>query len=389
MRPQVNRITMALAVAPLLALLVGCAVFGPKREYAIFREITQTTSVARLVELYDMYTIEFPDGAHAEELARMRPDIEREIFMAAGEDQYKLATYVELFPDGIYTQLAIQKIDQIQYMEQVLAEQQAAQLLAQQAAAEAAAKLLEQKISLYASALEDWIDLALVSPYGKQVSDLMALSPEFLEIWSSEPLAQCDQTSCLKHMVLETWYQIPGSSRVDRKNELIVKMLFAGGGLLGFSVTFPDRGLVPLMEMRDQAPYDVDADTLEMASIMAYEIIGSLMPEGSESGMEGALWAWSVPGANVAVVREGQLPGPVMDSLVVQLVPPPEPEPEPEPLPKGVKPKKKPVEPPPPLPPMATVEQLLYHPALPLLEAAPVAPLPPPAPPVPAPPPLP
>jgi hypothetical protein len=383
-------------VAIVLAVVAatGCAVFAPKREYRLFRAITETQDVAKLVKYYQMYTMEYPDGAYAEKLAVMRPAIEQEIFMSAGEDQYKLMTYIELFPDGIYATLAGQKIQQIQYMESMNELQQQQILADQQAAKEAAEKARADLLATYWSALGDWTDIALLEAYGMSVEDLASLSPRFTQIWSSDPVAVCSPTSCTKHLVVETWYQIPGATRVDRKNEIVVKMVFASGVLLGYSVTFPYRGVVGLLEMQDGVPYDLDEDTLDMATALAYGMIAAKIPEGSESGMDGAMWAWSVPGANIAFVREGGIESEVTDSLVVQLVAPPPPEPEP-PV-KGKKPKKKTDEPEIPPPPMATLGQLRWIPAPPPAPAAPpVAPLVPvaplgapelpPAPPVPGP----
>lgn len=364
MRPQVIRDRLV-GLCALVA--TGCAVFAPKAEYCMYREIAETQSVYRLVKLYSYYTAEYPDGVYSDEIEKMRPEIEREIFMNAGEDQYKLMTYVELFPDGIYTVLAQQKIAQIQYMEQMQAAQQAEMLAAQEAAKKAAEEERLRLLALYQNAITDWLAIALTKPYGLAVGQISASSPRFAEIWGSEPAPTCSQGVCTKHYTAETWYQVQGSTRTDRQYEMVLKLVFQEGKLLGFSLTFPGRGVLPLLEMQDGIAYEMDQENMDRAAALVYGLIAPSMPEGSETGMADALWAWTLPGAGIGFLRTGQLPGQVTDSLVVQLTPPPPPEPEG----KAKKKKKKKGEELPPPPPVATLEQLLWSPPAPAPTDAP------------------
>ena len=370
MRPHLK--LTALVVA---ASLASCAVVSSKREYCLFREITETNDVVRLAQLYDAYTTQYPDGVYAEQLELMRPEIERELFVGAGQERGLLWRYVEIFPDGIFAKLARDKIDQLDALIRFEVEKKAAYDAAKKAEIEAHEKARQVLITAFSSSITDWLTIAGLAPYGKDVEEIAAMSPRFFEIWSSVPLADCDATSCVKHYVVDQWYQVPGGTRENRRLELAVKLVFHEGGLLGISLTFPNRGVLPLLEEVDKVPYDMEESALDGATFLVMDQLEQTATDalaaGAEVDVEGAMWAWDCPQAKLSFVREGDLEKGVTDTLTIQLIPPPPVEPEEDPT---IKKKKKP-EPEPPPPPLATVEDLLWTPP----EAAPPADAPPPA----------
>ena len=66
------------ALVALIALVgPGCATFATKTEYCVFRELSETHDIVELAHYYRRYTTEFPDGVYSEQVAAMRPDLER------------------------------------------------------------------------------------------------------------------------------------------------------------------------------------------------------------------------------------------------------------------------------------------------------------------------
>ncbi len=366
MRPHLKLTALVVAAA-----VASCAVFSSKREYCLFREITETQDVVRLAQLYDAYTTQYPDGVYAEQLELMRPEIEREMFVGAGQERGLLWRYVEIFPEGIFSKLARDKIAQLDAMIRFETEQKAAYDAAKKAEIEAHEKARQVLVTAFNSAVVDWLAIAGLAPYGKDVEEIASLSPRFMEIWSSVPLAECDATSCVKHYVVDQWYQVPGGTRENRRLEMAVKLVFHEGGLLGISLTFPNRGVLPLLEEVDKVPYDMEESALDGATFLVMDQLeqtaAASLAAGQEVDVEGAMWAWDCPQAKLSFVRKGDLDQGVTDTLTIQLLPPPPPEPEP-----GVKPKKKKKsEPEPPPPPLATVEDLLWTPPPPAPPAGP------------------
>jgi hypothetical protein len=292
----------------------------------------------------------------------MRPEIEREMFVGAGQERGLLWRYVEIFPEGIFATLARDKIAQLDASIRFETEKKAAHDAAKKAEIEEHEKARQILVSAFSSAIVDWLTIAGLAPYGKDVEEIAALSPRFMEIWSSVPLAQCDATSCVKHYVVDQWYQVQGGTRENRRLELAVKLVFHEGGLLGISLTFPNRGVLPVLEELDKVPYDMEESALDGATFLVMDQLEQTATDalaaGQEVDVEGAMWAWECPQAKMSFVRKGDLDAGVTDTLTIQLVPPPPPEPEP-----GTKPKKKKKsEPEPPPPPLATVEDLLWTP---------------------------
>jgi hypothetical protein len=349
------------AVALVVAVTAGCAVVASKREYCLFREITETRDVVRLANLYLAYGTEFPDGVYAAELEKMRPEIEREIFVGAGQERGLLWLYVDVFPEGIFANLAREKITQLDQMIRFEAERNEAETAAKQAEVEAAEAARQSLIDAYGSALADWIGIAGLAPYGKDVASLAQESQRFYEIWSTEPLATCDETSCTKHYEVGQWYEVSGGTRENRRLELLVKLVFGDGVLLGYSLTFPQRGVIPLLEELDKVPYDLDQSTLDGATFLVIDTLaqlaGASLPDGREVDSGDALWAWDAPQARVRFLREGDLETGVTDTVTIQLLPPPPPEPGP-----GKKLKKPKGAPEPPPPPVVDIEELLPGP---------------------------
>ncbi|MBW2260808.1 MAG: hypothetical protein JRG91_02460 [Deltaproteobacteria bacterium] len=367
MRSHLKLTTLVVAAA-----VASCAVFSSKHEYCLFREITETQDVVRLAQLYDAYTTQYPDGVYVEQLELMRPEIEREMFVGAGQERGLLWRYIEIFPEGIFSQLARDKITQLDAMIRFETEKKAAYDAAKKAELEEHEKARQILVSAFNSAIVDWIAVAGLAPYGKDVAEIAALSPRFMEIWSSVPLAECDATSCVKRYVVDQWYQVPGGTRENRRLDLAVKLVFHEGGLLGISLTFPDRGVLPLLEELDKVPYDMEESALDGATFLVMDQLEQTATDslaaGQEVDVEGAMWAWDCPQAKLSFVRKGDIDSGVTDTLTIQLLPPAPEEPEPD---KKIKKKKKKPEPEPPPPPLATVEDLLWTPPPPAALAAP------------------
>ena len=367
MRPHVTGSRIPgwnLAIAALVLSAAACATFSTKREYCLFQELTKTEDAIRLALVYDMYMTEFPDGVYSDVIEKMRPEIEREIFVAAGSDRGMLWRYLTLFPDGIFAQLTRDKLAQMDAMARFDAERAAAELAQKKAEIDAHEIARQALIVEYNSAIRDWIAFAGLVPYGKDVQALASMSETFGRIWSSEPLATCDATSCVKYYFLDTWYEVQGGTRENRKLELAVKLLFHEGGLIGISLTFPGRGVIPLLEEVDKTPYEMEQETLDGATFLAMDALAQAaeesLPGGAEASEEGALWAWSGPQAKLVFMRKGDLATGLDDALLIQLLPPPPPKPEP-----GKKPVKKKPKEPVPEPPIASHEDLAWHPAAP------------------------
>jgi hypothetical protein len=350
--------------------------FVKKSEYCLFRQITETQDIVKLITLYDAYVHAYPDGEYADELEKMRPEIEREIFVGAANERGILHRYVEVFPDGIFTQLAQEKIAQMDAMIRFEAEKKAAWEAAKKAEIEALEKTRQHLIVAYNSAINDWIGIAGLAPYGKDVETLAELSPRFKEIWSTEPMATCEMTYCTKHYIIDTWYTQEGGTRENRRLELVVKIVFDEGNIIGISLTFPNRGVLPLLEEIDKVPYDMVEADMDGATFLVMDMIAAAateaMPDGEEKDSPGAMWAWTGQAANLSFIRRGSLALGVKDTLIIQLLPPPPPELTPEEK-KKLKKKKKKKEPPVPPPPLAQPGQLMWSPP-------PAAPTPPPPP---------
>jgi hypothetical protein len=276
-----------------------------------------------------------------------------------------------VFPNGIYAKLASDKIGQI---EAAIAwqQEQAAAIEAQRAAELKAAEDRRQAmLAAFNGAFAGWIAFAGQAPYGKTVEQIAGSSPWFLELWSTEPLATCDATSCVKHYLFDTWYQNTGGTRVNSVLEMAVKLVFDSGNLVGLSVTLPRKGVLPLLEQRDQVPLDLSDESLDEATAMVIDSLriaaSEAMPDGQEQEQltPGVLWAWTSPQARLSFVRRLDPVGGVTDALIVELVPPPPPEPPPPP--PGVKPpkpKKPPKgEPVAPQPPVVNPADLVWNPA--------------------------
>ncbi len=370
--------TPSVAIALALLVAAGCAAFVSKREYSLFREITETGDPYRLVELYVTYVRDFPKGAYSDEIAAMRPEIEREIFMAAGEDRVMLARYVEIFPDGTYVLLAQAKIASIDAMIKRQEEQTAAIRAAQNAAVEAQGAARQALIGAIRGAFVDWVAIAGIAPYGMSLEALAGASPRFAEVWALGQPAACDATSCVKRYAVDTWYLVQGGTRVDRRLDMVVKIVLDGaGGILGFSVSHTPTGVLPLLELADETPYESDAPSIEAATVLVtYKLDAAAqasLPGGTSQPKEGTLWSYTSGPALLDLVRQGDPASGLTDSLLVQLQPPPPPPPLPVP---GQKKPKKSKEPPPPPPPVASWQDLLWTPPVPpATSPAPVVPI--------------
>lgn len=360
----------------LAVIFAGCAAFTSKQEYWLFRQIMEAKDLGNKAELYREYVSQYPSGTYAGRIKDVQQEIEFAVYNATGQDKGKIHKYIELFPDGRFTADAKDKLVQLDALEQMKTTE--AETLKKKK--EEQARLAEEKRKKYVSeitgAMADWTSVSISTyVYGISVTELAKASKRFKELWSSEPLAECSTDACLKSYELSYHYQVMGATRIDRIIRMVVLLKFREGKIRGMSVNFIGRGFIGLRELIENEPQESTKETLEDAGGFAADLListlQSLVPTGKELEKEGYLFAYESEGANYYIVRTDIGQGSVVDSLVIQLIPPPEPD-----IPKKKKKKK---DKPPPQPVM-TVEELIYIPQAPAAPAAapaaPAGPLP-------------
>ena len=369
-----------------LAVLTACAAFASKQEYWLYRQLMETKDMEEKAKLYREYVTNYPSGAFAGQMKDVEQEIEFAVYNATGQDKDKIAKYLELFPKGRFTADAKDKLVQLEAIEKIKSEE----LQVQKKKKEEMEGLANEKKKKFTKeitgAMADWTAVSISTfVYGISVNDLATASARFKELWGSEPLAECGTEVCLKTYELAYHYQVLGATRIDRIIRMVVMIKFREGNIWGMSVNFPGRGFIGLRELIEDQPRETNQQELDDSAGFAADLLESTLqsavPAGKKIEKEGMLFAYESPGANYYLVRTSIGQAGVVDSFIIQLLPPPPPGQEPG---KVKKPKK--VKTPSPEKPIITVEELVYVPQAPGAPAPKPATVEPPAAPSAAPP---
>jgi hypothetical protein len=368
-----------------LAVLTACAAFASKQEYWLYRQLMETKDMEEKAELYREYVTDYPSGAFAGQMKDVEQEIEFAVYNATGQDKDKIAKYLELFPKGRFTADASDKLAQLEAIEKIKSDELAAQKMKKEELEALANEKKKKFTKEITGAMADWTAISISTfVYGISVNDLATASARFKELWGSEPLAECGTEVCLKTYELAYHFQVLGATRIDRIIRMVVMVRFREGKIWGMSVNFPGRGFIGLRELIEDQPRDTNeqelADSADFTAALLESTLQSAVPAGKAVEKEGMLFAYESPGANYYLVRTSIGQAGVVDSFVIQLLPPPPPGQEPG---KIKKPKK--VKTPSPENPVITVEELVYIPQAPSTPAPKPAPVEPPAAPPPAP----
>jgi len=366
------------AVLPLV-VFVACAAFASKQEYWLYRQLMETKDMEEKAELYREYVTSYPSGAFAGQMKDVEQEIEFAVYNATGQDKEKIARYLELFPKGRFTADAKDKLAQLEAIEKIKSEE----LTVQKKKKEEMEALANEKKKKFTKeitgAMADWTAISISTfVYGIAVNDLATASARFKELWGGEPLAECGTEVCLKTYELAYHFQILGATRIDRIIRMVVMIKFREGKIWGMSVNFPGRGFIGLRELIEDQARETNQQEMDDSAGFAADLLESTLqsavPAGKTVEKEGMLFAYESPGANYYLVRTSIGQAGVVDSFVIQLLPPPPPGQEPG---KVKKPKK--VKVPSPEKPIITVEELIYVPQAPSAPAPKPATVEPPA----------
>ncbi|MCB9591530.1 MAG: hypothetical protein H6719_02250 [Sandaracinaceae bacterium] len=231
-----------------VGLLTGCSVFASHDEYGAYRRVRLAHDERDRLIAAQQYVEHNPTGTWIAEVQQIRADHEEELWARSSSTREGLEWYLQVYPDGRYIDLARPRLEGFQHVEDTAA---------QQAAAER--ELRERQRQEAAEARRTWVTRAVqywtrtmvgLTGYGRSLRRIAGSNPDFAQAFGRPPEPVCAQDEyCVKHYGQLYHIPIPGSTRIDRRVDVYLRLTMDHGNLERAEIILPDKGFSRWFEM--------------------------------------------------------------------------------------------------------------------------------------------
>ncbi len=256
------------------ALLAGCAVFASKAEYAEYREVRMADDQRdRLVAMHE-YMTEFPEGTWAEEIQAERVAIEPEIWESSRSSKEGLEFYLAAFPDGPH---AAEARPRLAALRTVSGRRDEERERAQEVERERREALLERQRTWLTRAAQFWARTMIgISNWGSPIAQVARRNRSFSQAFGAEPPPHCSRTECIKFYKAAYAIPVPGSTRIEREAELLLRLRMTDGRVIRAELLMPNKGFSRWYEQENRTVV-VDEDPTQRNEAIEWAL-GKIIP---------------------------------------------------------------------------------------------------------------
>jgi len=276
----------ALLLLLLLAAVAGCAAFTGKSEYADYRAVRLAGDEPTRLVAMERYTRLHPTGRWHNELQAERSAKDVPSYEAGKGTRSGLELYLKAFPEGAFVKQAEQRLIAIGAIERRRADEQArAELLAEQRR-DADAERSRTWVSRFAGY---WMHTLLsLDRWGEPIAATAAANPVFSRAFGQTPRPRCTADECVKYYLSRYAIPVPGSTRMERSMELILRLALRDGRLERAELLLPVWGFSRWAEL-EQRRVVVDADPEDRNQAVSWAVDKFLAVLGKLPGEQAKL----------------------------------------------------------------------------------------------------
>lgn len=273
-----RRRVMFVAVACVIG--TGCAIVATKSEYADYRAVrTAVDQRARLTAMTH-YVQEHPSGTWEPELQAERHRIEADVWETSRTSreglQYYLATFPD--PDAPHREQALARLAAVQTVEGRRSDELARQrrIEEQRRAADD-----DRRRTWMTRAMGYWTRTLLgIDNWGSPIADVARANPAFSTAFGERPRPRCNRNECLKFYQNAYAIPVPGSTRIERSMQFILRLKMNGGNVDRVELLMPGKGFSRWFEMENRQPVvDEDPQQRDQAIAWAIERLAPVLTE--------------------------------------------------------------------------------------------------------------
>lgn len=229
-----------LVVLSTAVTLAGCAVLASKAEYADYREVRMAEEQNAKLLAMQQYVSAHPEGIWSEELQARRIELEPEVWQASHSTREGLEFYLQAYPDGPHAAEARPRLAALQTVagRRENEAEQAAEVQRQQRE-----ELAERRRTWLTRASQFWTRTMVgISNWGSPIAQVAERNPAFNRAFGQDPRPRCSRTECIKFYQAHYAIPVPGSTRIDRQVELMLRLKLDGGNVERAELLLPNKG---------------------------------------------------------------------------------------------------------------------------------------------------
>jgi hypothetical protein len=237
MSRTMNKAVLLMAAS---ALLAGCAVFASKTEYASYREVRMAEDQRDKLVAMQQYMSEHPEGTWSEEIQAERVAMEPEIWESSRSSKEGLEFYLAAFPDGPH---AAEARPRLAALRTVSGRRDEERERAQEVERERREALLERRRTWLSRATQFWTRTMIgISNWGSPIAQVARRNRDFSQAFGAAPPPHCSRSECIKFYSAAYAIPVPGSTRIERSVELLLRLRMTEGRVVRAELLLPNKG---------------------------------------------------------------------------------------------------------------------------------------------------
>ena len=229
---------------------LGCSVFASKDEYSAYRAVRVAPhDDARLIAM-GRYIQNHGTGVWSREIQAERARLEPEIWATRNTTRDGLEFYMAAFPDGPHAAMAQPRLAALQAVagRRMTEEERQREIEAQRRAADE-----ERRRTWNTRAMQFWMRTLLsVGNWGSPIAQVARQNRDFSRAFGANPQPRCSRDECIKFYQTAYSIPVPGSTRVDRTIDLMLRLRLRGGRLERGEMLLPNKGFSRWYEMENR-----------------------------------------------------------------------------------------------------------------------------------------
>ncbi len=260
-------VTAIVPPACVLALLVGCAAFVTKSDYADYRAVRLEQQDEARLRAMQRYVTRHPQGRWYGEIQSERERRDREVFEAGRSHRAGLELYLDAFPDGQFAGQARSRLAAIEVIEQRKRDE-----------AQRAARMADERRQREDELSRTWVTrffgywidtLVSLQGWGSPIAEVARSNDAFSRAFGRPPRPRCSTEECVKYYESAYAVPVPGGTRVERAMRLVLRLRMDRGRLMGAELLMPGGGFSRWHELEERRVV-VDGDAEARAQAVAW-----------------------------------------------------------------------------------------------------------------------
>lgn len=264
-----RRVQRVLALVVVATALAGCSVLASKSEYADYREVRLAEQRRERLLAMQSYIAEHPEGTWATEVQAERVRLEPEVWAESRSSREGLEFYLEAFPDGPHAAEAQPRLAALQTVQ---GRRQSEEERAREVERQRREALAERRRTWLTRAAQFWTRTMIgIDNWGSPIAEVAGQNPDFSRAFGQDPRPRCSREECIKFYQSSYAIPVPGSTRIDRQVQLLLRLRMEEGKVQRTELLLPNKGFSRWYEQENRTIV-VDEDPTQRQQAIEWAI---------------------------------------------------------------------------------------------------------------------